>query len=321
MFHGNNLRMILAMLFGLASAATVAAPATVGDYPMRAEKLAPDVYAVVTPARDFPNVENRGWNSNSAFVVTRDGVLVIDTGSSETIGKALGQVIARVTDKPVRWIINTHGHGDHWLGNAALADTRTEIISSSTVKQRIEKEGAEWVARFNGMTDGATGASRVVKPNQVYDARVAIAFSDLKAELIPSQDAHSPGDLVVWLPQQRLLIGGDVLYTERAPATFDSRLAQWIAFLRELETLKPVKVVPGHGPVADGASVSYLRAYFEDLWNVVEAGYKEGKPDFEILPKAKQVMARHKRHFPDLDTRIGESVSHTYLQVEAAEFK
>ncbi len=305
------MRNIPGMVFGLASAVAVAAPATVGDYPMRAEKLAPDVFAVVTPARDFPNVENRGWNSNSAFVVTRDGVLVIDSGSSETIGKALRRVIAKVTDKPVRWIINTHGHGDHWLGNAALADAKTEIIASSTVRNRIEKEGAEWVARFNTMTDGATGASRVLKPNQVYDARVAIAFGDLKAELIPSQDAHSPGDLVVWLPQQRLLIGGDVLYTERAPATFDSRLTQWIVFLGELEALKPVKIVPGHGPVADGASVSYLRAYFEDLWKVVEAGYKEGKPDFEILPRAKQEMARHKQHFPDLDTRLGESVSHT----------
>lgn len=315
------MRNFLGVVFCLVSVVAVAAPATVDDYPMRAEKLMPDVYAVVTPARDFPSVENRGWNSNSTFVVTRDGVLVIDSGSSETIGKALRQVIAKVTDKPVRWLINTHGHGDHWLGNAALADSKTEIISSSQVKQRIEKEGEEWVARFNGMTDGATGASRVLKPNQVYDARVAIAFGDVKAELIPSQDAHSPGDLVVWLPQQRLLVGGDVLYTQRAPATFDGKIAQWIVFLKELEALKPVKIVPGHGPVADGAAVGYLRAYFEDLWNVVEAGYKQGKADFEILPQAKQVMARHKTHFPDFNTRIGESVSHTYLQVEAAEFK
>lgn len=264
------MRNFLGVVFCLVSVVAVAAPATVEDYPMRAEKLMPDVYAVVTPARDFPSVENRGWNSNSTFVVTRDGVLVIDSGSSETIGKALRQVIAKVTDKPVRWLINTHGHGDHWLGNAALADTKTEIISSSKVKQRIEKEGEEWVARFNGMTDGATGASRVLKPNQVYDARVAIAFGDVKAELIPSQDAHSPGDLVVWLPQQRLLVGGDVLYTQRAPATFDGKIAQWIVFLKELEALKPLKIVPGHGPVADGAAVGYLRAYFEDLWNVVD---------------------------------------------------
>ena len=315
------MRKLIGIVISLAATVVPAAPATVGDYAMRAELVAPGVYAVIAPARDFPTAENRGWNSNSTFVVTNEGVLVIDSGSSETIGKALRRAIAGVTDRPVRWIINTHGHGDHWLGNAALADGKTEIIASSTVRNRIDKEGAEWVARFNTMTGGATGDSRVVRPNQAHDARVAIAFGELKAELIPSQDAHSPGDLVVWLPQQRTLIGGDVLYTERAPATFDSNLPRWIAFLKELEALKPVKIIPGHGPVAAGASVSYLRAYFEDLWNVVEAGYQEGKPDFEILPKAIQVMARHKTHFPDLDSRLGESVSHTYLQVEAAEFK
>ncbi|HJW82656.1 MAG TPA: MBL fold metallo-hydrolase, partial [Acidiferrobacterales bacterium] len=244
------MRKLGGLVFAVIGSVAVAAPATVGDYAMRAEPVAPGVYAVITPARDFPNVENRGWNSNSTFVVNGDGVLVIDSGSSETIGRALRQVIAKVTDKPVRWIINTHGHGDHWLGNAALADSKTEIIASTTVRNRIEREGEEWVARFNGMTDGATGTSRVLKPNQVYDARVAIAFGELKAELLPSGDGHSPGDLAVWLPQQKVLIGGDVLYTERAPATFDSKLPHWIAFLKELETLKPVKIVPGHGPVA-----------------------------------------------------------------------
>jgi len=316
------MRRLIGLVITLAATAVLAAPpAMVGDYAMRAEPVAPGVYAVITPARDFPNVENRGWNSNSTFVVTKDGVLVIDSGSSETIGRALRKVIAGVTDKPVRWIINSHGHGDHWLGNAALADSKTEIIASSTVRNRIDKEGAEWVACFNTMTGGATGESRVVKPNQVYDARVAIAFGELNAELLPSGDSHSPGDLAVWLPQQKVLIGGDVLYTERAPATFDSNLPHWIAFLKELEALKPVKIVPGHGPVASGAVVGYLRAYFEDLWKVVEAGYQAGQPDFEILTKARNAMARHKKHFPDLDTRIGESVSHTYLQVEAAEFK
>jgi glyoxylase-like metal-dependent hydrolase (beta-lactamase superfamily II) len=314
------MRKLIGLVAALAATAVLAAPATVGDYAMRAENIAPGVYAVITPARDFPSAENKGWNSNSAFVVTKDGVLVIDSGSSETIGKALRQVIAGVTAKPVRWIVITHGHGDHWLGSAALTNANTEIISSSAVKQRIDKEGADWVARFNTMTGGITGDSKVMKPTRVVDARAAIAFGDLKAELLPSGDSHSPGDLAVWLPQHKVLVGGDVLYTGRAPATFDSKLQPWIAFLKELEARKPAKIVPGHGPVADGAAISRLRAYLEDLWKVVEAGYQAGKPDFEILPQAKQVMARHKKHFPDLDTRLGESVSHTYLQVEAASF-
>lgn len=313
--------LISIMLLSLVSAAQ-AAPAGVGDYAMKAERIAPDVYAVITPARDFPAPENKGWNSNSSFVVTKDGVLVIDTGSSETIGKALRKVIAGVTDRPVRWIVNTHGHGDHWLGNAALADAGTEIYASRTVRDRIDREGADWVARFNTMSGGATGESKVVKPTHAIDARAAIAFGNLKAELIPSGDAHSPGDLVVWLPQQRVLVGGDVLYSQVAPATFDSKLPRWMAFLKELEALKPVKVIPGHGPVATGDAIAWQRAYLEDLWKTVEAGQQAGKPDFEILPQVKALMAqRHKQHFPHYEDRIGESVSHTYLQVEAESFK
>jgi len=315
------MRTILMLASMLGVTATAANPATVGDYAMRAEAVAPGVYAVITPARDFPTVENRGWNSNSTFVVTKDGVLVVDSGSSETIGQALRRVIAGVTDRPIRWIVNTHGHGDHWLGNAALADAGTEVYATSTVRSRIDREGADWVARFNTMTGGATGVSRVLKPTQVIDARTAIAFGTLQVELIPSGDAHSPGDLVVWLPQQKVLVGGDVLYSQVAPATFDAKLPRWMAFLQELEALKPVMIVPGHGPVAAGAAIGWQRAYFEDLWKTVEAGQQAGKPDFEILPAVRTVMARHKRHFPHLEDRIGESVSHTYLQVEAESFK
>lgn len=313
--------LLIGSILGLLSPAAHAAPATVADYALRAEQVAPGVYAVVSPARDFPAPENKGWNSNTGFVVTRDGVLVIDTGSSETIGRALRQVIASVTDQPVRWIINTHSHADHWLGNAALATDKTEIISSSTVSTLIHNDGPEWVERFNRMTEGATGASRVVSPNKAVDTRSTLQFGGLAVELIPSDNGHSPGDLIIWLPRQRVVFGGDVLYVQRAPATFDSNIEHWIRSLKQIEALKPAVAVPGHGPVANGEAVVWLRSYLEDLWRVVARGYADHQTDFEILPKARESMARHAKQFPDLDRRLGESVSHTYLQVEAAAFK
>jgi glyoxylase-like metal-dependent hydrolase (beta-lactamase superfamily II) len=315
--------MIRECLFIAAAAASAtalaAAPAKVGDYAMRAEMVADGVYAVITPARDFPNPENKGWNSNSAFVVTKDGVLLIDTGSSETIGQALKKTIASVTDKPVRWIVNTHGHADHWLGNGAFAGT--EIIASSTVRGRIEKESADWVERFNSMTQGATGPSRVVKPTRVIDTRTVLSFGEVKVELIPSKDSHSPGDLAVWLPGKGALITGDVVYSDRLPATFDARLQQWATFLGELEALKPAKVIPGHGSVADVSAIRRQREYFDSLWKLVQAGYDEGKPDFEILPTVKKELAGYAKHYPDFDQYIGQTVSHVYLQVEANAFK
>lgn len=142
----------------LMAAAGLQAAATVGDYAMKAEQVAEGVYAIVSPAQDFPNAENRGWNSNAAFVVTDEGLLVFDTGSSETIGKALIKTIRGVSDKPIKWVINSHSHGDHWLGNGAfVAENPAEMIASDVAIGLMNKNGFDWVDRFNNMSGGATG--------------------------------------------------------------------------------------------------------------------------------------------------------------------
>lgn len=296
------------------------AAASIDDYAMQAEQVAPGVYAVVTPAKDFPNAENKGWNSNAIFVVTREGVLLFDTGSSETIGKALLKTIRRVTSKPVRWVVNSHGHGDHFLGNAAFAGKNVEILSSSLVQVRIAAEGEEWVGRFNGLTEGATGASPVVVPTRSVGKEQTRNFADLRVELLFSGDAHSPGDIMFWLPAKQVLLTGDVMYTGRAPATFDANAQHWIAALARLQKMQPRVVVPGHGPVGDSQSIADLHDYLSTLWTLVQEGYDAGQADFEMLPAIREKMARFEMKFPGFNERLGESVSHLYLQIEAAAF-
>jgi len=296
-----------------------AAPAKVTDYAMKAQKVAPNVYAVITPARDFPSAANKGWNSNSAFVITKDGVLVFDTGASETIGKALKQVVSKTTDKPVRWVVNSHGHGDHWLGNHAFAGA--EIISSTHVRTHVTQEGASWVGRFTTMTGGITGESRVVAPTRAVDARTTMQFGEVKGELLLSNGGHTAGDVVLWLPAERVLFAGDVVYSDSAPGTFDGNIPSWIAFLKELEKLKPKVVVPGHGRVADGAVITRQREFFEQIWAIVQAGHEKGKLDHEILPEVRQKLAKYKKLYVNFDDRIGRTVSDFYQQVEASAFK
>ncbi|HEY0633907.1 MAG TPA: MBL fold metallo-hydrolase, partial [Gammaproteobacteria bacterium] len=264
---------------------------------------------------------NKGWNSNAIFVVTKSGVLVFDTGSSETIGKALLKTIRKVTDKPVRWVINSHGHGDHFLGNAAFAGKGVEIISSEQVKARIATEGYEWVSRFNTMTEGATGESQVVTPAIAVSKENRRNFGGVEVQVLFSGDAHSPGDIMFWLPGKNVLLTGDVMYTGRAPATFDANAQHWIAALERLHKMQPKVVVPGHGPVGDAQSIADLHDYLSTLWTLVIEGYDVGQADFEMLPAIRDKMARFETKFPGFNERLGESVSHLYLQVEAAAFK
>ena len=310
------------LLVGLLTTSLAHATATVTDYAMKAEKVADGVYAIVSPAKDFPNAENLGWNSNSAFVETSEGLLVFDTGSSETIGQALLQTIRTVSKQPIKWVINSHSHGDHWLGNGAFtAEKPAEMIASDVAIELMNKNGFEWVDRFNTMSDGATGKFTPVPARDAVAQAMARDFGGVQVQILFSGNSHSPGDIVFWLPQKSVLLTGDTMYTQRPPATFDANVKQWGAFLKELEGLNPRVVIPGHGPVSDASAVSNLHDYFDTLWTLVAEGYESGLPDYEIAPGIKEQMQRFEDIYPGLYERLGESISHTYLQVEAAEFE
>ena len=307
----------LALMSAVGAASGTAAPE---DYPMQAVRVTDRVYAILTPTRELPNPENRGWNSNSAFVVTDEGVLLFDTGSSTTIGRALRQAIAGVTDQPVRWIINSHAHGDHWLGNAAFSDTVQAIYASTAVADRVRSDGKDWVANFARMTGGATGDSTVMPPDHPVDARTELRLGGSRFVLFPSNDSHSPGDLVLWLPEQRILIPGDVVYSDRMPSTNHARLDNWIAMLDEFLALEPVAVIPGHGGLTDGTGVERLRDLLQTLRTAVLRGIEEGLSDYEMLRHVNAALAPFKRHYPGLEGKLRRDISHVYLQLEAAVF-
>jgi glyoxylase-like metal-dependent hydrolase (beta-lactamase superfamily II) len=289
-------------------------------FPMRATQVAPGIYAVITPAREFPNPDNRGWNSNSAFVVTDSGVVLFDTGSSTEIGKALKRTIATVTDKPVRWIVNSHAHGDHWLGNAAFADSVETIFASSTVRERIKLDGPTWVERFQRMTDGATGNSPIALPTATINQRTERVWGNTRFVIFPSGNSHSPGDLLVWLPEARVLLSGDVVYSDRMPSTNASDLKQWISLLGELQRLQPRVVIPGHGRVTDVNGIARLQALLQGLWQSVEKGYAAGKAPYEIVPDVSQALAGFRADFPGMEEKLKRDIPRVYLQVEAANF-
>ena len=312
----------LSLMAALLGSSLVHAAATVNDYAMKAEKVTDGVYAIVSPAKSFPSALNKGWNSNTAIVETAEGLLVFDTGSSETIGKALIKTIRTVSDKPIKWVINSHSHGDHWLGNGAfVAEKPAEMIASDVAIGKMKEMGYEWVGRFYDMTEGATGKFEPVPAKDAVVKAMERDFGGVKVQIFFSGNSHSPGDIVFWLPQQSVLLTGDTMYTKRPPATFDAQVKQWATFLGELEGLKPQNVIPGHGPVSDISAVINLKDYFTTLWELVAAGYDEGISDYEMAPGIKEKMKRFEVIYPGLYERLGESISHVYLQVEAAEFE
>lgn len=288
--------------------------------PMQAIPVADNVYAIITPSRELPNPQNLGWNSNSAFVVTNAGVILFDTGSSVPIGKAIKNSIAEVTDAPVRWIINSHAHGDHWLGNAAFKDTVEHIYASKPVVDKIKADGVSWVDRFNRMTDGATGESSILPPNTTVEERMELSAGNKKVMLFLSSDSHSPGDILLWLPDEKVLISGDVVYSDRMPSTHDSNLTNWIHLLGALEEMRPKVVIPGHGRVTDVNGIIQLKNLLQTFWSAVEKGYEENQTDYEMVTDVINEMAEYEPLYPGLAEKVKRDISSVYLQIEAANF-
>jgi len=308
---------VLSSFFSLGSGSNAFADFTL---PMNAKKVAPNVYAILTPSRELPNPKNQGWNSNSAFVVTNAGVLLFDTGSSSDIGLAMKKAIAQVTDQTVRWIINSHAHGDHWLGNAAFKDTVEAIYATEQVAKNITSEGKTWVDNFKQLTKGATGESEILAPQKFITERTIIKLGDREVTLFLSGDSHSPGDILMWLSDEKVLVTGDVIYSDRMPSTYDSNLPQWIKLLGELEAMQPNVVVPGHGVVTDVEGVTRLKNLFQMFWSAAEEGYEADKSAYEMTSDVTNALSEFKENYPGLSEKVQRDISKVYLQVEAASF-
>ena len=309
--------LILSSLFSLSIANKAFAAFTLA---MNAKLVAPNVYAILTPSRELPNPDNQGWNSNSAFIVTNSGVILFDTGSSSDIGAAMKKAISEVTDQPVRWIINSHAHGDHWLGNATFKDTVQAVYATEEVAKNINSEGKTWVDNFNKLTKGATGESEILPPQNFIKERTKIKLGDREITLFLSGDSHSPGDILMWLEDAKVLVSGDVIYSDRMPSTFDSKLPQWIKLLGELEALQPDVVIPGHGVVTDVKGVTRLKNLLQTFWTAVEEGYEADKSAYEMVPDVTYALSEFKEHYPGLSEKVERDISKVYLQVEAASF-
>lgn len=284
------------------------------NFDFSATAISNNVYSIISPSFGLPTEENKGWNSNSYFVITEQGVLVFDTGSSEAIGKGIRSAIKSITDKPVRWVVNSHSHADHWLGNAGVSDASTEIIAHQSAATTMNKYGKDDVKAFSRMTKGATGTSQLAEPLVLLTQAENRNLGGMNVEFIFSGDGHSQGDVLMWLPKQKIIFGGDVLSSDWMPIiTPNANVPNLIATLNKVVKLKPSVVLTGHGSATTLKSVKRDASLLASVWQLVKDGYKTGKKLDDIISQASTELApTYKPLYKNFDTAIKEQVSSMY---------
>ena len=227
----------------------------------------PGVYSAIG-ATAPPTYENAGHNNNLTFIVTGDGVVVVNAGAAYGLAKALHEEIKSVTDQPVKLVFNENGQGHAALGNNYWAEQGVPIVAHVDAAAELEEYGGsilEGMKRYN--RDKAEGTELQI-PTDVFEDEYIVEMGDFRIEARFLGPAHSPGDIVVWLPNQSLVVSGDMAFHERMLPIFEhTYTADWLeTWDNEFEALNATYVIPGHGHPTNMDQVRrYTKGYLEYL--------------------------------------------------------
>jgi cyclase len=253
--------------------APVAAPAMTGDK-AALQKLADGVYAFVGKRND----------ANAMVIVTTQGVVLVDTGNNPPETRILRQDIAAVTAEPVRYVVITQNHGDHTGGTPLFSPPATVIVQDRVAKDWAAMKPYQikaWQKRFPERADALRGVNPLDTVMSFSD-RMTLHVGGRTIALIYVDDTYNPGDVAVWLPDERILHAGFAGYIGRHPDIRpDYSHGTTTGMLKQLETLsalKPNIVVPAHGPVGDATALSTLTDYLLLARQKVRAMMQQGLP-------------------------------------------
>lgn len=283
--------------------------------PPEVVKINERVYALLGPL-ELPTRYNQGYMVNSTAIIGDKGVILVDTGFSDEIGEHLKKAVAHITPKPVTHVINTHHHGDHVLGNSVFKGAI--IISSALCKKLVDETGPEWVATLEAATERKFPNTKPVLPTLTYalETKTERVIDGVRLVLWVPRGSHTAGDMMVYLPDEQVLVSGDILVHHITPNFQDGFIKDWVETLSQVVALKPKTIVPGHGALMTTADAAAMQRRMAALYAGVEAGYKKGLSDSEIR-NTLDLEEWGKMHFFNM---MGGNINRTYLEVEKANF-
>ncbi len=306
-----NTRNLISITLALFASVAVAAPLS---YDLKPQKIAEDTWLLEGKLEDF-TLHNGGNIVNTAFIVTDEGVIVIDTGPSFRYGREMRQAIEQITDKPVKHVFITHSHPDHYLGNQAFKDAT--IWALPETGRQIAENGNAFAENMYRLVGDWMRSTESTMPNKVMNLKpLSLGKHTLTFMALTG---HTGSDLVILDHATGVMFASDMVFYQRALTTpHTPGLKVWLKEIQQLRATEHKLLVPGHGPmVNDGRAFDQMEAYLTWLDNTLTEAADAGLSMTEVIeipvPDQFKGIALTQREFV-------RTVAHLYPKYEEAAF-
>lgn len=303
-------RVLISVLLVLLGASTLSLAQQI-DLPV--SEVAPGIF-VHTGETALMTRQNDGAIANIGFIIGENAVAVIDTGGSVREGQQLLAAVRRRTDKPIRYVINTHGHPDHVFGNAAFVADGTVFVGHKNLPRALATRGQFYIDAFRRiMGDELIDPVRIVSPTLLVDGALKLDVGSRSLLLRAWPTAHSDNDLTVFDEQSGTLFAGDLVFLTHVPV-MDGSIRGYLAVIDQLTSLPAKRVIPGHGAVSEWPdALADERRYFQTLTSDVRALVTGGKP---IAAAANLAAASERSRWELFDDYNARNATAAFSEIE-----
>ena len=245
------------------------------DYKLKPQKVSENIWCFFGKT-EVPSKENGGFMANSCYIKAKDSYILIDTGANYNFAKQAYEAMQKIEDLKVSTIIITHEHDDHWMGNSFYKDRfNSTIYAPKSINENYNENSKPRI--FEILDKNEMENTKVIKADVVVSDEKVINISDKTIKIIPTKlTAHTKDDLIVYLPDEKVIFTGDIIMNQRVTSNRDGSVIGTLKAIDLINSYDWNTLIAGHGTITDKKATDFTTKYFTLLktrvLEAIEAG-------------------------------------------------